>query len=347
MGMMTSVSIRIILLATLAAILLSAPASARPKTDVIVMKNGDRFTGEIKSLDRGKLSLGTDSAGTVSIEWADVVEVTSTYQYQVETGSGLLLVASLKPAGTRRAEMIGAGPQTFLDLADIVVLTPIGARFWQRVDGNFDLGFSYTQSSGVAQLSAAFQTIFRRPKFESTLTANTFFTRQPDQPDTSRNLAQFGTAWLLPGRWRIGAVGSAERNPDLGFDLRASGMGLLGRDLVRTNLQRFGLLAGVSVNREFPVDAPQVTNVEAVLASKYSLFMYNYPTTTIDIDTRLFPSLSDMGRVRVEFSTQLRRELWRDFTMTFSVYDSYDNRPPTEGAKKNDVALSLSIGWIF
>ncbi len=42
----------------------------------------------------------------------------------------------------------------------------------------------------------------------------------------------------------------------------------MGRDLVRTNLKRFGLFAGVSVNREFPVDAPETTNFEAVLASE-------------------------------------------------------------------------------
>jgi Protein of unknown function, DUF481 len=341
------VSIRLAVLTALAVIAISAPALARPKTDIVVLKNGDRFTGEIKSLDRGKLSLSTDSAGTLSIEWADVVEVTSPYQYKVETGTGLLLVASLGPAGPRRADMIGMVPQTVLDLADIVVLTPIGKRFWQRIDGSLDVGFSYTQSSGVAQLSAEFQAIFRNPTFESELTANTFFTRQPEEPDTSRNLLQVGTAWLRPGRWRIGMLGSAERNPDLGFDLRAAGSGLLGRDLVMSNLHRFTVLSGVSVNREFPVDAPDVTNVEAVLASKYSLFLYNYPKTSIDVDTRLFPSLSDTGRFRVELSAQFRRELWRDFTTTFSVYDSYDNRPPSESARTNDVALSLSIGWIF
>jgi len=37
------------------------------KTDVIVLVNGDRLTGEIKSLDRGKLTFSTNDMGTIRI----------------------------------------------------------------------------------------------------------------------------------------------------------------------------------------------------------------------------------------------------------------------------------------
>ena len=338
---------RLALLTAVVAFVDAAPALARPKTDVIVMKNGDRFTGEIKSLDVGKLSLSTDSAGTISIEWADVAEVTSDYQYEVETRYGVLLLARLKSTGQGRAEMVGVLPPTELDLADLVRLTPIGQSFWQRIDGSFDLGFSYTQASGVAQLNSAFQMKLRRPKAETSVALNTFFTRQPDQPDSDRSTAQLIHAWIRPGGWRVFAFGQADRNPELGYTLRASGAGGVGRDFVKTNRQRFSTGGGLSVNREFPVDAEDFTNVEAVLYAAYSLFSYNYPKTSVDVMSTVFPSFSDTGRVRVEVSAQVRRELWSDFTVAFSVYDSYDNRPPTEGAKKNDVALSLSLGWTF
>lgn len=344
---MIGVSTRLILLTVIASIAAAAPALARPKTDLIVLKSGDRFTGEIKGLDFGKLSLSTDSAGTISIEWADVAEVTSAYQYEVETRTGVLLLARLKPAGPARAEMVGVLPPTELDLTEIVRLSPIGQSFWQRIDGSLDLGFSYTQASGVAQLNSAFEMTLRRPSAETSASFNTFLTQQPDQPDSSRSTVQLAHAWIRPGGWRIFALGQADRNPELGYDLRAAGGGGAARDFVKTNRQRFSTGAGLSVNREFPVDAADLTNVEALLLAKYALFSYNFPKTNVDIMSTLLPSLSDTGRVRVELSAQLRRELWRDFTAAFSVYDSYDNRPPTEGAKKNDVALSLSLGWIF
>ena len=48
----------------------SAELVARNKTDAVLMANGDRFTCEIKRLERGVLygSLGYVD-GTVSIEW--------------------------------------------------------------------------------------------------------------------------------------------------------------------------------------------------------------------------------------------------------------------------------------
>ena len=47
---------------------------ARDKTDVVRLKNGDRITGEIKELERGKLTVKTDSMGTLSIELKDVMD---------------------------------------------------------------------------------------------------------------------------------------------------------------------------------------------------------------------------------------------------------------------------------
>lgn len=40
----------------------------------------------------------------------------------------------------------------------------------------------------------------------------------------------------------------------------------------------------------------------------------------------------------------MRRELWHDFFIGGSMYDSYDNRPPW-GTLKNDVGVRLTVGW--
>ena len=48
-------------------------AHGRPKTDIIILENGDRITCEILQLARGKLTAKTDRLGTVEIEWNGVV----------------------------------------------------------------------------------------------------------------------------------------------------------------------------------------------------------------------------------------------------------------------------------
>ena len=46
---------------------------AADKTDIVTLVNGDRLTGEIVELDRGRLVFRTDSEGTIYIEWDKVV----------------------------------------------------------------------------------------------------------------------------------------------------------------------------------------------------------------------------------------------------------------------------------
>lgn len=48
-------------------VLIAMPAIGAPKTDVVVFNNGDRLTGEVKSLERGRLCFETDATDTISI----------------------------------------------------------------------------------------------------------------------------------------------------------------------------------------------------------------------------------------------------------------------------------------
>ena len=66
-------------------------SDAREKADVITVRNGDRITGEIKSLAYGRLTLETDSMGTVNIEWPDVVRVESPQKFLIEDTGGNLI----------------------------------------------------------------------------------------------------------------------------------------------------------------------------------------------------------------------------------------------------------------
>ena len=51
----------------LAAAALSLAGVAGADTDVVTMINGDRLTGEVKSLERGKLRFDSSATGTIPI----------------------------------------------------------------------------------------------------------------------------------------------------------------------------------------------------------------------------------------------------------------------------------------
>ena len=75
--------------------MLCASASARRK-DVVVMKNGDKLTGDVKRLENGVLYVETDySSGSVPIDWMQVESVHSIAGYQVTLSNGRAVVAHL------------------------------------------------------------------------------------------------------------------------------------------------------------------------------------------------------------------------------------------------------------
>ena len=65
---------------------LAATVYGQGRTDVVSLANGDRLTGEVVALDRGRLEFKTDDAGTLYLEWDKLVSVVSNRVVEVVTG---------------------------------------------------------------------------------------------------------------------------------------------------------------------------------------------------------------------------------------------------------------------
>ena len=59
-------------------LLVVGQAALAVRTDVIVLRNGDHITGEVRELQSGRLRYKTDDMGTLYIEWLKVDELSST-----------------------------------------------------------------------------------------------------------------------------------------------------------------------------------------------------------------------------------------------------------------------------
>jgi hypothetical protein len=87
----------IILISTL---LFCLPLLAQESNDVIVMKNGDRFTCEIKGLSAGVLSVKLSYVdGTISVQWSQVAHLESNRLFLVQTESGVVYTGRLSTTG--------------------------------------------------------------------------------------------------------------------------------------------------------------------------------------------------------------------------------------------------------
>ena len=325
-----------------------ATAHAQPKTDVVTLANGDRITGEVKRLDRGRLEFSTDDAGTLYLEWDKLVSVVSMARAEVVTGDGRRFLGSLGRADNRSIAVVNDASTVTLAMHEVTIIRPIGTSHWRKLDGAVDAGFSYTRSSGVAQLNFNSDTVYRQFASQMRLTASVTLTEKDDDPGRDDRGTLEASYLRYPWReWFIVGAGRFENNESLGVKLRSQ-IGLAtGPRLINSNRAQMSLGGGVAVNDERGVDVEPVQNVEAILVFTTSFFTYDRPKTNLDLDLQYYPSLSDPGRQRVQIDAAVRQELWKDFFASLSFYNTYDNRPPNPDADRNDVGIVMSLGWTY
>jgi hypothetical protein len=325
-------------------VLCDAPAHAQ-RTDVVTLANGDRITGEVSSLDRGRLEYKTDDQGTLYIEWDKVATVTASGQFEVGTSDGRRFVGSLRSDPNRTLVVVEALGPVLLPMSDVTVITPIGRSFWKKMDGSIDVGFSYTRSSDIAQLNVNASTVYRSPSFEGRMTGSATATQTSDDDERDdRGALQLSYLRYRGARWFVGGAVGVETNESLGIALRSQVSFAVGQRLINTNRAQLMLGGGLSFNDEQAVDAGSTQNLEAIMTFRTSYYAYDFPKTNIDVGLQYFPSLSNFGRQRMQFDASIRRELWKDFFLAVNVFDSFDSDPPSADADRNDVGVVLSFG---
>lgn len=323
-------------------------AAAGLKVDVVLLENGTRIVGEIRSMSRGRLELKTDDMGTVQIEWGNVIQVTAPEYFEVEDMHGRLTFGSLKPAAGGEGLLVeNALNGQALPLQEVARIQLVKSTFWDRISGTLDAGASYTSASELLQLDLDAEARFRRPKFELSASADAVLTRQPEMDDTRRGSLTFSYRRLFSSGQRVIAQGAIEQNRELGYEWRSSFTGGWARFLARDTGNELVGGAGLALNHEVPVDGEETTNVEAALGFSYANFAYDFPNTDIQVAATAFIGLNQWGRFRLESSARLSREVLKDFYLGIKGYESYDSEPATLGAQRNDWGLTLSLGWRF
>ena len=119
-------------------------AGSQGRTDVVTLPNGDRITGEVVRLDRGRLEFKTDDAGTLYLEWDKVATVQATRAVEVVTEDGRRILGSLGPAASRSLTVVGEAESISVGMAEVTIIRQIGSSFWSKLDGGIDAGYSYT-----------------------------------------------------------------------------------------------------------------------------------------------------------------------------------------------------------
>jgi hypothetical protein len=337
------------LLITMIFAILSLPALAAPKTDIIIFNNGDKLTGEIKYMQRGRLNFNTDATGTISIEWAEISHIESLQNIQVETNTGTRYFGHLEPTEEDDVVVIntGNGLQT-LDDANVTSMTPIEDRGFGAFDIDLTVGYNFAKAGGVTQgnigIDVDYRTLERIYSFSASTTTN-----DSDTQEVSKR-ANLGLQYtrLWKNRWFVDGNLTLDQNDELGLDLRTSLGGAGGRLLIQSNSMLLSVQAGLQVARENLVDEPEDTDsIEAVLSASWDWFRFDAPELDWSTSLEVIPSLTESGRVRANFDTGLKWEMFNDLKWGLSLYSSFDNKPQSADASTSDYGINTTLTYEF
>jgi hypothetical protein len=332
--------------------LVPARASTRKKVDIIHMKNGDRITCEIKKLEYGQLEVKAPyGKGSFTIDWNEIERVESPQPFSVEAESGSYFEGPIHADAERddNLEVRTADAIVSLPQRDIVRVRQYGRATLDRLKFAVDYGFTYARSNQQTQSTLHSNIEYRSGKILTGGAIDSLFASQSEASDTNRHEASaFYYRRIRESRWYGGSFGNYLTNDQQDLTFRISGGAGVLRNLFTTNRNTLLAQAGIVYSRErFTVPAPDgntYNNVEGAFGIRYSTFRFD--STEFAVNLMIYPSLTQVGRVRSAGDLSLYLKLIGDLYTRFGVYSNFDSQPPND-TSKHDYGLSTSVGWSF
>jgi len=319
---------------------------AHSKTDVITLANGNDITCEIKRLLQGKLSCGTDSMGTVQIEWEDVVAVISDFRYEVRLQSAVRyygFLANASEPGLIR--VLETEREHTVAVLEVVELRPIEANVADRLDIRLSAGYSYTKASSISTLSLTSEVNYQDEQGITELNGRTSQTDQDSGSTSSNRYSISRQLWTRRQELIRWFDGSYEDNDELELDYRyAVGLGL-GRAFVDSNKQSFIGFLGFQGVKEKNQQGEKLNSLEGVLGITYSFWRFNTPETDLATAITAYPGITESGRWRSNIDIRLSWELIEDLFWDITSWATYDNS--AQSGSDTDYGITTGIGWTY
>jgi len=335
----------------LAFILFAGLTSFAQKDDTLYFLNGDRISGEIKQYKYGFLTYKTYGVSTVNVKNDKISTFYSKKSFDILLENGRRRFGSFDTTNTQQFIKIITTNDTILTpFIEIVEFTPIKNKFWRKLSGSADLGFSYTKANALAQLTLNGDIKYTERKYITNfkLNSNNSIQYQADSTRTKKNDLSGNYYRKIRNNWFGIVMSSAEQNTELGLDLRVQGGGGIANEVIHTNRNNLVASTGFVINKEWSAtqDGTRI-NIDGYASLNYRLFRFDDPEIDITSNAIAYPSLTVAGRWRFNYDIKLKIKIVTDMYFSVSFYTSYDSKPPSNDSENIDYSVTTSFGYTF
>src|ERR1051326_3212785 len=330
--------------------------------DQIVLKDGDRITGEIIKKDGQTVTLKSKNFGTVTLKWDDIATVTTDQPLNVVLPDNETVKANIQTVDGR-IQVTAPGQQQAIAPNEIVALrNDPEQRAYERLlhPGLFDL-WTITGSLNLAGTKGNAKT--------STVTTPINFLRASNSSRTTAYFNSIGataqvngvnaqTARAVRGGWAYShnltsgllanVFNDYAHDKIQSLDLRTVMGAGLGYQLWTAETGRLAIVGGGAWDRQrfSPTLVPGFVrrSAEAYWGDDFN-YKVNSRTSLVHA-FRMFNDLSHSGDYRSNFDLNLVTELAKGLNWNISLSDRYLSNPAL-GRKKNDLLYTTGIGFTF
>lgn len=339
-------------------------ASASGFADVATLKNGDRVAGTLVIIKGGALTLNADALGTVTIPLAKLATYSADKDVAViikgrEPMEGHL---ELAPSGDwilktkDKTETIPAAKVDSImpasEYEKLVVATP---RAWQAWKGAASLGESvqhgnqesntFTTTIGAIRERPAAPIFQMHSRTNFNVTALLSHAAQDGSTVTTHTLsALLRQDYLLSPTNFVFGLAQLDHISTEGLYLRQTYGGGFGRQLVKTSKTSFNVIGGLTAQHEKFFTGLSDETLDGLVGE--NLLEQFTKRIALTHNLNFYPNFTEGGQYRFDTTTTLAIKLSNKFSFTTNAIDLYLSNPPA-GNEKNNITLSLGIGYTF
>ncbi len=343
-----------ILVATI--LLLSTAVFARDNTDVIVMKNGDRMTGEVKGLDQGTLYVSLPYViQTLSVDWTTVSRIESIQLFIVRTQDGAVYRGALKTAENAgdkpvRIDVLESSSQVVsLEPQKVTEVAQTSNNFWQRFTGQVNFGTTFSKANDNLQYTLGSEAEYLRERWSATTIWNSNLSSSNAEDAATRNQVDASYSHLLgSGNTFYAGIFGFLQSSEQGIQRQTSTGGGVGHYFKNTNRAKLAILGGLAwQNTQYDASTPFIPtqNLAAGLIGG-ELKIAKFNKTNLNLNATVFPMLNDAGRVKFNTNATYYIKITGDLSWNISFYGNWDNRPPAN-LPGSDYGTSSGLSWTF
>lgn len=314
--------------------------------DSLILKNGDKVVGEIKSLDKGVITIETDySKKDFTIEWSGVKEIYSNTFFLITLSDGRRFNAKIQSTAIEKTiHLLTNDDQTIkTSLDQIVFLKGLKSDFWSRMNASVDLGLSITKANNLRQVTMNSAFGYLADKWQADIYYNMIQSTQDSVSATKRIDGGISYKYFLQRDWFLSSSITFLSNTEQALNLRTSGKLGAGKYIVHTNKTYWNFASGLAFNNEsFSNETPGRNSLEAFGSTELNLF--DIGDFNLLSSLWVYPSLTESGRWRTDFRLDTKYDLPLDFYLKLNLTLNYDNKPAVAG-KDTDYVFGFSVGW--